>query len=152
MAPNEKIPAFEEFEQQLRSAWQKYHHYIIPTDSRLSPVQLYLLRFLHKRGFCKTSDIAREFGITLGAVTGLIDRLLGLNLVARKHSKEDRRLVLVELTKAGEKTVKSFESQRQQKFMAIASALEEADLKQLIHLLGKLNRILDELNKKQPGE
>ncbi len=152
MTVNKVTSTFEEFEAQLKTVWHEYHYYIIPDDTSLSPVQLYLLKFLHNRGVCKSSDIAREFGVTLGAVTGLIDRLLKLGLVSRKRSEKDRRMVLIELTGKGKETVESFERWRRRKFMAVAKRMDEVELKQLILLLDKLALILSDLNKNSTGE
>ena len=44
------------------------------------------------------------------SAVGLIDRLVAENLVARKPSLEDRRQVLIQLTKRGEKTLEKLSS------------------------------------------
>lgn len=47
------------------------------------------------------SELARELGITMGAATSIVDRLIKAGLVNRERSTEDRRLVLVSLSKKG---------------------------------------------------
>jgi len=137
--------SFEDLENVLRSVKQKYLHYIIPVDNDLSPVQFFLLKFVHHRRICTPSEIAGKFGITLGAVTGLIDRLLKLELVFRRRSEEDRRLVLIELTPKGREIINSFERERQQKFSLITSRLGKQNIKDLTDLLQKLALVLEEL-------
>ena len=140
------ISTFEEFERLLKSVWQKYHMYVMPDSCDLSPVQIFLLKYVHLRKVCKPSEIALEFGITQGAVTGLIDRLLKLNLVHRERTEEDRRLVLIRLTTRGMKTVIDFDLQRQQKFTALAKNLEDNDLPRLLPLLKRMCLSLDILS------
>jgi DNA-binding MarR family transcriptional regulator len=58
--------------------------------------------FLLGTGKCAASvDLAREYGIDASAVTRLIDRLEKHGLLARIRSKEDRRVVKLELTAQG---------------------------------------------------
>jgi DNA-binding MarR family transcriptional regulator len=140
------ISAFEEFERLLKSVWQKYHMYVMPECCGLSPVQIFLLKYVHDRKVCKPSEIALEFGITQGAVTGLTDRLLKLNLVHRERTEEDRRLVLISLTTRGIETVRDFDLQRRQKFGAIAKNLEDDHLGRLLPLLKKMCLSLDILS------
>jgi len=139
------ISTFEEFERLLKSVWQKYHRYVVPDICGLSPVQLFLLKYVHDRKVCRPSEIAMEFGVTLGAVTGLIDRLLKLDLVYRERTEEDRRLVLIRLTTRGMDTVKDFDLQRRQKFTEIAQNLDDEDLARLLPLMKKMCLSLNNL-------
>lgn len=141
------ISNFQEFERLLKSVWQKYHRYVMPDNCNLSPVQIFLLKFVHDRKVCRPSEIAMEFGVTLGAVTGLIDRLSKLGLVRRERTEDDRRTVLISLTARGMEAVKDFDLQHRQKFKAIASNLEDEDLVRLLPLLKKMCISLDILSK-----
>jgi DNA-binding MarR family transcriptional regulator len=53
---------------------------------------------IDRRGRVTAGDLAREAGLTTGAVTSILDRLERLGLVKRVRDKEDRRRVMVELT------------------------------------------------------
>ena len=139
---------FEDMESKLREIWFKYHHFILPQDTDLSPVQLFLLKFVHKRQSCTTSDIAKGFGITLGAVTGLVDRLYKSELVSRTRSEQDRRLVLIQLTSKGIEELQRFEQQRQYKFSLMMNNFKTTDVQNLTLLMGKLGQVLDKLNNK----
>ena len=48
---------------------------------------------------------AREIGVDTGAMTRMLDRLEAKGFIARSRSDDDRRVVNVELTKAGRKIV-----------------------------------------------
>ena len=60
-----------------------------------------LLFCLFHQEKCKMSELARELGITMGAATSIVDRLIKAGLVKRERSTEDRRVVLVSLSKKG---------------------------------------------------
>lgn len=47
------------------------------------------------------SEVAQDLGITVGTLTTAINRLIKKGYVDRKRIEEDRRVVLVELTKKG---------------------------------------------------
>ena len=53
---------------------------------------------IERHGRVTAGDLARETGLTTGAVTSILDRLERLGLVKRVRDTEDRRRVMVELT------------------------------------------------------
>jgi DNA-binding MarR family transcriptional regulator len=137
--------AFGQLEDSLKKVWRKYHNYIVPGGSDLSPVQFYLLKFLNSRGTSTPSEVAGEFGITLGAVTGLIDRLLKTGLILRGRSEEDRRLVLISLTDGGKALIEIFERERAGKVSRLAERFGAADINTLAALLNRLEVVLDQM-------
>lgn len=129
----------------LRVVWSKYQEYLIPLSSDLSMHQIFFLRFLERRQICTPSEISQEFGITLGAVTGFVDRLYKLGLIARTRSEEDRRVVLVSLTEKGKSLLEELSRQRTDKTERLFSALGENESKQLNQALERLQTVLIEL-------
>jgi DNA-binding MarR family transcriptional regulator len=70
------------------------------TDAQWKP--LYLL----KTGLANTPlELARRADIDAGAITRVLDRLEAKGLVERTRSQDDRRVVHLQLTKAGEAAV-----------------------------------------------
>lgn len=80
---------------------------ITPIVDRVKPgltaSQLMILLILHdtKNGELSISALAKEVGVTLPSVSGVIDRLYKEKIVERIRDKNDRRLVLVRLTEKG---------------------------------------------------
>lgn len=148
----EYIRLFEEMESRLRTLWFKYHHFIVPQDTDLSPVQLFLLKFIKQRQGSTPSAIAKGFGITLGAVTGLVDRMYKLDLVCRTRSEEDRRVVLIHLTPKGFEVLEQFEQQRQEKFSLMEEKIKQPEVQSLTLLMENLETVLDELKEKERGK
>lgn len=74
-------------------------------NSRLSPQQFLVLYMAHNLR-PSMSAIAACTGHSTAAVTGIVDRMLTDDLVARKPDEEDRRVIRVETTKSGESLLK----------------------------------------------
>ena len=67
--------------------------------------QFFLLTYLDKQEVITMSGIAAKMGHTTAAATGLVDRLEKLGYVQRAHAVDDRRKVMVRITKRGSNLV-----------------------------------------------
>jgi len=74
-------------------------------DDKLSFPQFFLLTYLASEESLTMSDIAKKMGHSTAAATGLVDRLQKLGFVLRTHATEDRRKILVKISKSGKKVV-----------------------------------------------
>lgn len=57
---------------------------------------------LARDGACTAQQLAREVDIDAGAATRLVDRLVAKGLVERQRAPGDRRVVMLQLTPAGQ--------------------------------------------------
>lgn len=146
MDAKQNMTLLEEMDNLLRMIFQKYQQYFLPENSELSPHQIYFLKFLERRKTCTPSDIALEFGITLGAVTGFVDRLYKFGLISRNRSEEDRRVVLIELTPKGHEELRMFDAQKEEKFARLFEKTGEVQLKEINKSLDSLKNVLVDLN------
>lgn len=60
-----------------------------------------VMRTLYNRDFAAPSDVARDLGMTRGAISKLVDRLEEKGFVSRVSNADDRRRQTLALTKAG---------------------------------------------------
>jgi DNA-binding MarR family transcriptional regulator len=67
--------------------------------------QLKSLFLIHIRGSINVHNLALDLGVTPGNVTSIVDRLVAQGLVKRSESPDDRRIVLLQLTDQGRKTI-----------------------------------------------
>ena len=65
----------------------------------LTPPQGMLVFILNKHQQLKISDISKKMGLSNSTVSSLVDRLESQGLVERIRSDQDRRVVLVQLSK-----------------------------------------------------
>lgn len=72
------------------------------TELHLSPSHIRLMRLLQSEGPLAMKELAGRLGISPPSVTALTRRLAATGLVMRRAHAEDSRVVLLELTPAGE--------------------------------------------------
>ena len=92
------------------------------------------------------SDIAEGSMLSPGALTNRIDRLIERKLVTRAEDPEDRRRVLITLTKAGIKLVDKTTEERFQCAEEAVTHFSASEKKQLNSLLRKFLLSADEAN------
>lgn len=92
------------------------------------------------------SEVASVTGLTRGAVSKLIDRLLNKGLVTRTESSEDRRYQDIKLTAKGLKLVPRLASIADENDAGFFDVLTKAEQKTLTNLLVKLAEV-HQLNK-----
>jgi DNA-binding MarR family transcriptional regulator len=71
----------------------------------LTMIQLKLVLILTLKESARMTVIAEELNMGLSTVTGVIDRLVKLEIVAREDDPEDRRIVVCRLTEKGRSMV-----------------------------------------------
>ena len=86
--------------------WQK------ASDLDLTYAQSQVLFRLAEHPGSHMGDVAKAFGVTLPAVTHIVDRLEEKGLVARGDHPADRRVYVLDLTRAGRALVEELETIR----------------------------------------
>ena len=74
-------------------------------SSHLTMSQLRILMLLARHGAVPAAELARMLGVGLAASSGMIDRLVAQDLVARTEDQHDRRVRRIGLTGAGSKII-----------------------------------------------
>ena len=67
----------------------------------VSYAQFFLLGYLAKEDYLTRTPISQKMGHSTAAATGLVDRLEKLGYVQRLHASDDRRKVMVQITRKG---------------------------------------------------
>lgn len=110
----------------------------------LTGSQFFALKLIFMRGKMTVSEMAEEHGVSLSAVTAMVDRLHRLGYVERQRDKTDRRVVWLSLTPAGEDLVRSCLAARRAVLEGYLAKLPAEDVVSLVHTFEKLLRILEE--------
>lgn len=88
------------------------------------------------------NELTHILSLTHGASTGLIDRLLKMNLVQRERSEDDRRVVYVSITEKGLDMIRNIRIKRHHILHDLLTSLPEDDHQTLIAVLSNIkNRI-----------
>lgn len=85
------------------------------------------------------SEVAKDLKITVGTLTIAINNLVKKGYVERKRLEEDRRVVLVQLTKRGKLAYRIHEKFHKDMIKATVEGLSEEEEEVLTHSLEKLN-------------
>lgn len=83
------------------------------------------------------TELAKECGLALSSVTGVVDRLVDKGCVERFRDEEDRRKVFVELDKKGERIYQDLLESEMEMIIAMMDSLEPKEQEVLVRLLGK---------------
>jgi DNA-binding MarR family transcriptional regulator len=128
----------------------KAHGLLLREVRRRVPDPLTLPQFdvlaqLHRRGDGMTSgELTRELVVTAGNLTGIIDRLVRMELVGRHSVPGDRRAVRLRLTPRGRRLMRSAIPRHRREVASLFSVLPEEELRRLRRLLGDLGHGLQE--------
>jgi len=97
--------------------------------------QVYLLRLLDRRGAISMSDMANSLGITMSGCTALVDRAVEAGWVERRRDSNDRRVVLVGVSPAGEQRLAEIRETRAGILARYLTRLEVDEIAVLADLL-----------------
>lgn len=79
-------------------------------ELELTYAQAQVLLYVQRRPGCPASAVARAFGVTLPAVSRVIERLTDKGLLLRQEDPRDRRQSRLRVTRAGETLARELES------------------------------------------
>lgn len=85
------------------------------------------------------SEVAQDLKITVGTLTTAINKLIKKGYVERKRIEEDRRVVLIKLTKKGKLAYRLHEKFHSDMIKKTIEGLSEEEEKVLISSLDRLN-------------
>ena len=99
------------------------------------------------------AGLAEKTGVTRATISGLLDGLQKDGLIERRADPEDRRLIRVHLTLAGQSFLDKIRPAYSRWFSSIVEPLNEEERQQLVFLLEKIRTRLGELarNGKPPS-
>ncbi len=118
------------------------HSRQLSTTFGLTVPQLVCLRVIGSRGPMSPSQLATEVSLSQATITGILDRLVARQLVARERSTADRRGVTLDLTAAGRALVDAAPSPLQERFVAQLAELSPEEREIIRLTLNKIVRLM----------
>src|SRR5499425_305026 len=106
--------------------WQK------ASDLDLTYAQSQVLFRLAEHPGSHMGDVAKAFGVTLPAVTHIVDRLEEKGLVARGDHPADRRVYVLDLTRAGKALVEELEAIRRRGMERVLARMSADDRRRVL--------------------
>ncbi len=109
----------------------------------ISAAQLNCILALYDNGPLSPSQIAKYIMVNSSTVTGIIDRLEKKDLAKRLRISSDRRIITIELTKAGKTLAENAPPPIQQKIIDGLKKLPKSEIDKIAFALTKLTSMLD---------
>ena len=105
----------------------------------VSFAQFFLLGYLAKEDYLTMTSIAGKMGHSTAAATGLVDRLEKLGYVQRLHASDDRRKVMVQITRKGIDLVERMREDIVAGLVDLMSNLDQGEKHSFMDTYGKLS-------------
>ena len=103
------------------------------------------LDVVDRKGQVTAGELAKEVGLTTGAVTAMIDRLEAADLLRRTRDETDRRKVLIQLTPDAKEIAAEIYGQMAHATAPFIDAMSDSDLLTLIAFFDASRRVNLEL-------
>ncbi|WP_165861201.1 MarR family winged helix-turn-helix transcriptional regulator [Paenibacillus paeoniae] len=116
-------------------------------DSQVTGTQMYMLHYINQSERCRLTELAEKLDVKPSAVTVMIDRLVKSDYVVRTHDKDDRRVILVELTPTGKDILEKAQALREQIVGAYIDKMDPGDARIATDVLEKMVLIAQENSK-----
>jgi DNA-binding MarR family transcriptional regulator len=140
-----KSPKIEDHLHEIAHLFQVLIKGIVYEESKhggqcfITPPQFAILSYIIKTPDCMMTDVSREFDIKLSSVTGMMDRLENEGYISRTRSRDDRRVVRVNVTSKGSGIVKAKEQKHNKQMKYVLELLSEHERKCFVSILRKIS-------------
>ena len=121
---------------QMRDAFRQ-HQNEIRKKYKISANEMEIILYINDFGPQRMKSVGEQFKIKFSTLTSLVDKIERLNLVKRVNSKEDRRSILVTITKKGKKMLDEYNSQIRSLAERITESMQSENLPGLVETLEK---------------
>ncbi|MBU0571609.1 MAG: MarR family transcriptional regulator [Candidatus Omnitrophica bacterium] len=111
---------------------------MIKLGKELSHDHVAIIDLLTEKGSSRMSRIAAALNLTMGAVTGIIDKMVANGLVKRERPGSDRRVVKVTLLKKGQEAARRINKMRRELTNELYASLSEKEKRTYVTLLKKV--------------
>jgi DNA-binding MarR family transcriptional regulator len=115
------------------------HDFANQHNHGLTLPQFYILYMIRESGICKVTALAEQMDVKPSAITVMIDKMVHLNFVVRLADKNDRRVVLLQITEEGLHAVKELEQQSNEMIGKYFQKLDVDEIASMIKTLEKMS-------------
>lgn len=119
----------------VRKNWQKVSD---DTSNSLTPPKYLLLHLLNKNKKMTVSELGKQVGLTSGAITTAVNKMVNNQLIKRQRDIRDHRVTWLELTDKGYQLIDNISATRQDLWLSLFEKLTDPEKEQFRYLLSKL--------------
>jgi len=106
--------------------------------------QHYLLRYIYQKQKCTSTELADAFAVQKSAITGIMNRLVEKNIIARTQDVDDRRVIYLTLTEQGMVLYKKTEKKVFRIVESIIKQFDHQEIESFLKTYKKLAKIIKE--------
>lgn len=138
-------PNLDEYTERLVTAWSKtyrkmqseiMHH----RELGLTGPQFQMLGLIYREGSCNVTYLSEALDVKPSAITVMTDRLIQHGYIERRHNEQDRRAVILSVTKQGEEVLGEARKKSRKVIKSYLSHLEPHELEILIGIIEKVGQ------------
>jgi DNA-binding MarR family transcriptional regulator len=115
------------------------------SKSSLSPLQVHVLNTLKDNGTATMTLVANEIKMSKQQTTRVVDQLVSQGFVRRDFEEQDRRIIKISLTAAGEAELENIKEEAIEHMVAKIEMFDERKVAELNDTADRLSRLLREL-------
>lgn len=140
MPSQEPGPRLEEMSRLLIEFYERFSCWEqgVVKETGLTLPQMHTLEVLGTCGSLRMKELSEKMGITTGALTVLVDRVVRAGLVERRPNEQDRRSIQVELTEEGRRYFTEHHQHHLGLTQDMAAALEPQEQEAFLDMLRRL--------------
>jgi DNA-binding MarR family transcriptional regulator len=150
---SEAPDAYDEFftsQNELHALFTRTLEDVLGTEGITLPQAFTLRALKEKGGPCRMSDLAATRLHTPAAMTGIVDRLIHLELVERRSDADDRRVVRLSLTARGTAKLAAIDKRIQGMMRRFFDGISEKEREATMRIFTKLKEFFkEEINAKK---
>lgn len=138
----------ERLERSLYSLTDVYrnHKAYIKGKYKVNALEMEIIQLIMIDGKKRMKEIGDHFNVKLSTLTSIIDKIERQKLVKRVNSKEDRRVVFLDVTKKGERLYKDYSRYMNVFAQMVRRSLEEDHFEALLLGLDTMSQLATEKN------
>lgn len=137
MSSTDEIVKFERQAERLLTIYKRMFERACEANA-LTATQFIALVTMHDLGEVRMTQLAERMGLTPGAVSSLVDRLVDNGLVARRQEPTDRRAVFVHVTEKGRDLLQHTRCEKHERVRQVLSRLDAETARALNDALSEL--------------
>ncbi|MEW5815773.1 MAG: MarR family winged helix-turn-helix transcriptional regulator [Spirochaetota bacterium] len=120
----------------MRNLYSQYT--AIKDKARITKSQIIALEYIARKKECTMNELSKLTGFALGALTGIIDRMIAKGLVRRRRDGADRRVVKVYATEKGTTLANEYYQNKLEIVKQLLSKIEQADRENFVSMIEKV--------------
>jgi DNA-binding MarR family transcriptional regulator len=138
---NTAVDRLEKSLYELNEVYRKHQDYI-KTKYKISALEMEIIQLIVLQGKKKMKEIGEYFNVKLSTLTSIVDKVERQRLVVRANSKEDRRVVYLEVTPKGNKLYKDYSNYIQVMSQLMQRSMKDEQFSAFVEGLEKMSELV----------